>query len=70
MATKKVGAAGRFGPRYGKTIRERITKIEAKQRKKQICPYCKKAGVKRYSKAIWTCRKCGKKFASSTYYLK
>ena len=70
MATKKVGAAGRFGARYGKTVRARITKVENKQRQKQTCPYCKKLGAKRKSKGIWHCKKCGKKFASSAYYLK
>jgi len=70
MHTKKVGAAGRFGARYGKKIREKITQVETKQRKKQICPYCSKKGAKRSAKGIWYCSKCKKKFASSAYYLK
>jgi len=67
--TKKVGAAGRLRAGYGKSVRGRITKIEAKQRKKQICPYCKKAALKRLSKGIWLCEKCRKKFASHAYYI-
>ena len=69
--TKKVKSAGRFGARYGKRIRDRLIKIESKQRIKQICPYCGKKGVKRISKGIWQCirPKCSKKFASDTYYL-
>jgi len=67
--SKKAKSAGRFGPRYGKTVRARLVKVEEKQRKKQKCPFCQKLGVKRLSKGIWHCKKCNKKFASDTYYL-
>jgi len=67
--TKKAKASGRFGPRYGKTVRARLNKVEEKQRKKQKCPFCSKLGVKRLSKGIWKCSKCNKKFASDVYYL-
>jgi large subunit ribosomal protein L37Ae len=66
---KKVKAAGRYGDRYGKRVRAQVAKIEEKQRKKQKCPHCGKLGVKRLSKGIWHCKKCGKKFASDTYHL-
>ena len=69
VKTKKVGAAGRFRAGYGKTVRGRITKIEARQRKKQVCPYCKKPTAKRLSKGIWKCNHCGKKFTSKAYYV-
>ena len=69
MRTKKVKAAGRLRAGYGVNVRSRITKIESRQRKKQACPYCKKAALKRLSKGIWLCRKCGKKFASHAYYI-
>lgn len=66
--TKKVKAAGRFGVRYGQRVRKKIAEIEAIQRKKQICPFCK--GVaKRLSKGIWQCKKCGKKFTGHVYFL-
>jgi len=67
--SKKSKSAGRFGARYGKKIRDKLVKVESKQRKKQICPFCKKPGVKRLSKGIWYCKKCNKKFAGGTYYL-
>jgi large subunit ribosomal protein L37Ae len=67
--SKKSKSAGRFGARYGKTVKARLVKIEEKQRKKQICPFCQKPGVKRLAKGIWKCNKCNKKFASDTYYL-
>jgi len=69
MRTKKVKAAGRFGARYGKRVRTKISQIEAVQRKKQECPFCK--GVaKRIANGIWTCKKCEKKFAGHAYHLK
>ena len=71
MATKlkKIGAAGRFGARYGKRAKAKLASVEKKQRVKQKCPFCEKLGVKRVSKGIWECKKCNKKFASNTYYL-
>ncbi len=67
--TKKIKASGRFKSGYGTNVRGRLNKVEALQRKKQICPYCSKPGVERQSAGIWNCRKCGKKFASHSYYL-
>jgi len=67
--SKKTKSAGRFGARYGKRPRTYLIAVEEKQRKKQKCPFCTKLGVKRLSKGIWKCKKCGKKFANDTYYL-
>ncbi len=66
--TKLVKSAGRFGVRYGQRIKRKIAEVESKQRKKQVCPFCKKR-AKRLSKGIWECRNCGKKFAGHAYYL-
>ena len=66
--TRKVGTDGRFGPRYGKTVRERLAKLEKKQRATQYCPYCGKP-IKRVSKGLWYCKSCKTRFASSTFYL-
>jgi len=68
MKTKKVKAAGRFGVRYGRRVRTKIADIEGVQRKKQDCIFCD-GKVKRLSKGIWLCNKCGKKFAGHTYFL-
>lgn len=69
MATKKVKASGRFKVGYGINSRKRLNKVEEKQRKKQVCPFCKKEKAKRVSRGIWECEKCGKKFASNVFYL-
>jgi len=67
--SKKTKAAGRFGARYGRSVRAKVANVEEKQRKKQKCPYCGKLGVKRSASGIWNCSKCGKTFASNAYYL-
>lgn len=67
--TKKVLAAGRYGPRAGTRVRKRLNQIEALQRKKQVCPHCGKSGVKREAAGIWHCFKCGKRFAGHAYIL-
>lgn len=64
---KKIGSAGRFGAGYGK-IKQRLIEVEAKQRKKQKCPFCK-GRAKRQAKAIWQCSKCNKKFAGGVFHL-
>jgi len=64
---KKIGAAGRLGAGYGK-IKQKLSAVEAKQRKKQDCPFCK-GRAKRREKGVWTCTKCDKIFAGGAYYL-
>lgn len=66
--TRKVKSAGRFGARYGRSVRTKIAEIESVQRKKQTCLFCNRV-AKRLSKGIWQCKKCGKKFASNTFYI-
>jgi large subunit ribosomal protein L37Ae len=65
---KKIGSAGRFGAGYGKP-KQKLVAVEAKQRKRQDCPFCK-GRAKRSEKAIWDCTKCGKRFAGGAFHLK
>ncbi len=67
MRTKKVGPAGRFGPRYGYKIRKLVKEIEEKMRDDHECPFCGSKKVRRISTSIWECKKCGKKFAGGAY---
>ncbi|MBS3074404.1 50S ribosomal protein L37ae [Candidatus Pacearchaeota archaeon] len=67
--TKKVKQAGKFGAGYGRKVREGFVSVESRQRKKQVCPFCKSLKARRKSAGIWKCKKCGKKFASGAYYL-
>jgi large subunit ribosomal protein L37Ae len=58
----------RFGSRYGRRVRKRVTDIESKYKyKKQVCPFCDEAAVERISSGIYICNKCGKKFAGGAY---
>ena len=66
--TKKVRAAGRFGTRYGRSVRTKVADIESIQRKKQQCPFCGKT-AQRQARGIWKCKKCDKKFAGHVYFL-
>ncbi len=40
--TKKVGIVGKYGTRYGASLRKQIKKIEVSQHSKYFCPFCGK----------------------------
>ena len=61
------GSVKRLGSRYGRTVRFKLGKIEATQRKKHKCPFCNYTQVKRVSLGIWHCKKCGANFANKAY---
>jgi large subunit ribosomal protein L37Ae len=65
--TKKIGSAGKFGPRYGMRLRRKWVEIDRKQRLRHVCPVCQRRGVKRVASGIWACRKCGAKFTGGAY---
>ncbi|MFQ5909750.1 MAG: 50S ribosomal protein L37ae [Thermoplasmata archaeon] len=65
--TKKAGISGKFGPRYGVTIRKRIRDVEQEKVKRHLCPSCNHKAVKRVGTGIWKCRKCGTTFAGGAY---
>ncbi|MBI4145974.1 50S ribosomal protein L37ae [Candidatus Woesearchaeota archaeon] len=64
---KGMGSVKRFGTRYGRTTKYKLAKIEVEQRKKQDCPYCGKAKVRRVSYGIWNCQKCHNTFTARAY---
>jgi len=69
MGRKKiVGSAGRFGARYGRKQKAKISEIEKIEKQRHLCPRCKMKYVKRESAGIWICKKCGYKFAGLAYY--
>jgi large subunit ribosomal protein L37Ae len=57
----------RFGPRYGKRLKDRMQVIENDAKGKQKCPYCRKQKVKRIAAGIFVCGKCSKKFTGRAY---
>ncbi len=66
MATKKVGIAGKFGSRYGKTVRDRYSRVYRLQKSNHKCPACSK-GLSREAAGIWSCSTCGLKIAGKAY---
>ena len=65
--TKKVGSTGRFGTRYGATIRKRVKKIEQDAKRFHTCPSCDSLKVKRVSVGIWECKFCGFRFTGGSW---
>ena len=67
---KKLGSIKRFGARYGRRVKHQLAKVEAVQRAKHKCPYCRAQKVKRVAAGIWNCQKCGAKFTGKAYSIK
>lgn len=67
--TKTKKTITRFGSRYGRTIRERLSDVEGGYRGKHKCPHCSYTQVTRVAAGIWSCGKCGVKFTSRAFEL-
>mmetsp|Transcript_88763 Transcript_88763/g.250013 ORF Transcript_88763/g.250013 Transcript_88763/m.250013 type:complete len:96 (+) Transcript_88763:49-336(+) len=67
--TKKVGICGKYGTRYGATLRKVIRKMEVTQHSKYNCSFCGKNTVKRQATGIWKCGACKKVMAGGAYVL-
>jgi large subunit ribosomal protein L37Ae len=66
--TKQTGVAGRFGPRYGSSLRKKWEEIMERRYQDHVCPFCHTTGsVRRVASGIWYCRKCEKKWAGYAY---
>ena len=67
--TKKAGITGKYGLRYGASLRKQVKKIEISQHSKYLCVFCGKDSVKRCSTGIWHCSSCKKSLAGGAYTL-
>ena len=67
--TLKVGITGKYGTRYGSTLRKIVRKIEVSQHSTYHCAFCGKDSVKRKCVGIWECRTCRKVMAGGAYTL-
>jgi large subunit ribosomal protein L37Ae len=65
--TKKVGPAASFGAKYGTVVRKRYAEIITQMHQPYECPKCGFKRVSRVSVGVWTCQKCGLKFAGGAY---
>lgn len=64
---KKTGSAGRFGARYGRVARRRVSEIESDMHENHVCPSCGSSAVTRQGTGIWECGKCEYKYTGGTY---
>ncbi|XP_027428597.1 60S ribosomal protein L37a-like [Zalophus californianus] len=65
--TKKVGIVGKYGTRYGASLRKMVKKIEISQHAKYTCSFCGKTKMKRRAVGIWHCGSCMKTVAGGTW---
>jgi len=67
MAKKTTLTTKRFGVRYGRTVKQKLAKIEESAKKSYKCPYCAASRVKKKAAGIWECSKCGKIYTAKAY---
>ncbi|OAF72196.1 hypothetical protein A3Q56_00011 [Intoshia linei] len=65
--TKKVGVCGKYGTRYGASLRKYIKHCEESQHKKHICMFCGKKAITRKATGIWNCQRCKKVISGGAY---
>merc|ERR1712077_157387 len=53
--TKKVGITGKYGTRYGASLRKTVKKMEVSQHAKYTCTFCGKENMKRKVVGVWQC---------------
>ncbi|KAG4107625.1 hypothetical protein H8356DRAFT_1416999 [Neocallimastix lanati (nom. inval.)] len=58
---------GKYGTRYGASLRKQIKKIEISQHSRYTCPFCGKDAIKRTAVGIWECKSCGKTIAGGAW---
>ncbi len=64
---RKRDSTKRFGPRYGRHLKEKVAEIEKGYKGRHKCPYCNKKGAKRAAIGIWFCKLCKTKFTGRAY---
>ncbi|XP_064614196.1 large ribosomal subunit protein eL43 [Liolophura sinensis] len=65
--TKKVGIVGKYGTRYGASLRKTVKKMEITQHCKYTCQFCGKDAMKRRAVGIWGCKSCRKVVAGGAW---
>merc|ERR1719382_2244974 len=69
--TKKAGITGKYGTRYGASLRKIVKKIEMQSKATYQCAFCGKTSVKRVAGGIWKCKakSCRKTIAGGCWAL-
>ena len=65
--TKKVGICGKYGTRYGASLRKTVKRMEVSQHAKYTCTFCGKDAMKRTCVGIWHCRGCNRTVAGGAW---
>merc|ERR1712128_271422 len=67
--TKKVGITGKYGTRYGASLRKTVKKMEISQHSKYPCTFCGKDKMRRQATGIWFCsdKNCRIQVAGGAY---
>ncbi|CAG0887958.1 unnamed protein product [Darwinula stevensoni] len=65
--TKKVGIVGKYGTRYGASLRKTVKKMEVTQHATYTCTFCGKEAMKRTCVGIWACKRCKRTVAGGAY---
>ena len=60
---------GKYGTRYGASLRKLVKKIEITQHTKYACSFCGRNSVKRTAVGIWSCSGCRKVQTGGAYLL-
>merc|ERR1711879_1087561 len=58
---------GKYGTRYGASLRKPIKRMEVSQHKRYTNPYTGGDTLKRHSVGIWECKKSGVKISGGAY---
>ncbi|XP_057621836.1 60S ribosomal protein L37a-like [Chionomys nivalis] len=64
---KKVRIVGKYGTRYGASLRKMVKKFEISQHAKYTCSFCGKTKIKRRAVGIWRCGSCRKTVAGGAW---
>ncbi|SPO05214.1 probable 60S large subunit ribosomal protein [Cephalotrichum gorgonifer] len=67
--TKKVGIVGKYGVRYGASLRKVVKRLEISQHARYTCTFCGRDSVRRQSFGIWHCGGCKKTMSGGAYIL-
>merc|ERR1711977_270025 len=65
--TRKVGITGKYGTRYGASLRKIVKKMEISQHKRYQSPFCGSESLSRSAVGIWTCSKTNRKLAGGAW---
>ena len=65
--TKKQGIVGKYGTRYGASLRKVVKKTEISQHSRYLCDFCGKFTVKRKAVGIWGCSACKRVIAGGAF---